>query len=49
MAKAVTFNDTGKHAFTFLSVVIAILAVIEFIYFALKKTQSSQTKNEMEE
>lgn len=49
---ALSTRDIGyllKDAFTFLAVVIAILAVIEFIYFALKKTQSSQTKNEMED
>ncbi len=49
---ALSTRDIGyllKDAFAFLAVVIAILAVIEFIYFALKKTQSSQTKNEMEE
>ncbi len=51
-SSALSTRDIGyllKDAFTFLSVVIAILAVLEFIYFAMKKVQSSQTKNEMED
>lgn len=51
-SSALSTRDIGyllKDAFTFLAVVIAILAVLEFIYFAMKKVQSSQTKNEMED